>query len=123
MKTLIIIIGSGPCGKSLLADRLAKSIADGNGYMRAKLDRENMVKLHRGHQVDSVVIFEMVPQYQIEELIQDVDFYKLITHRHVIMTSPNFFDPGNLVKDKPAAQFLIQVLTAQLMLPGQRSAI
>lgn len=123
MKTLTIITGAARSGKSLLAERLATGITGDpliGSHRKRNLTRENIIQLYRAAHpgIASVVIFEMVPQYEIEQLIQDIDFFKLIQKCYVIMTSEDYFNVDDLIPTAaPEARFIIQVLISEIKFP------
>lgn len=119
MKTLTIITGAVHNGKSLLGNRLAKGM--GGTYKREILSRSNLVRLHKNDFTESVVIFEQVPGYEIIQLIQDIDFYKLIQKKDVIIITSTYLTTANLfIEGSLGANFLIQIVLSSLILPGTK---
>lgn len=118
MKTVTIIKGSDRSGKSLLADRLAKSIADKPEVYKGALNRPNMVRLHKMGDAVAVALFEMVPGYEIEQVLRDVDFFKLLEKSHVIITTYDNITTEDLqVEGHPSHPFVIQILLTEVIFP------
>lgn len=119
MKNLTIICGTGISGKSLLAQRLGVCIGKDKASVKTeKLTRENMKRLATCAGPNAVVIFEMVPGYEIWQVIQDMDFYTLIDRVHVIITTSDMIYKEALVEHGgPTPNFLIQIIHSTVIFP------